>query len=354
MDSNMSQAYETAVKCLRSSYSNRGILAGSTHFNDLWARDACFACLGALELKDYDIVKRTLATLLRYQRKDGLLPFRVGDYNIFWKLWGIKIKKKVRPRYVDDKRRNLVLDSNSLVIILANEYVNKSKDLDFAKKYYPQLKKALDYYGSDLVKELPYGNWCDSVPKKGRVLYTNVLYWKAIVALDELGKNIKSAEGLDLKADAVKEKINRVFWNGLYFNDTDHNSVFATCGNLLALVFGLASSSQKNSTLKFVEKNCLAGFTIKTSHPEYKECSFIDRLGGMCDYHNLRWLWIACLYSLFKKEMLNRIADKINQHNMVYEVYEKNGRPVKRWFYKSEKNFSWSCGLFIYAVNKTK
>lgn len=354
MNSNISQAYKIAVNCLRSDYSKLGILAGSNQFSDVWTRDACFACFGALELKDYDIVKQTLATVLKYQRRDGLLPFRVGDYNILLKLFGIKLKKKPRPRYVDDKRSSEVKDSNSLIIILANKYVKKSKDLDFAKKYYNKLRKALDYYKKDLIYELPYGNWCDSVPKKGKVLYTNVLFWKSITALDELGKKIKRAEGLDLIADAMKERINSTFWNGLYFNDTDSNSVFDSCGNLLAVIFGLTNPNQKKSILKFMEKCCLVGFTVRTSHPPYKSASFIDRMGGMADYHNLRWLWIGCLYSLFNKKVLSKIADKINQYGMVFEVYERNGRPVKRFFYRSEINFAWSSGLFIYAAKRLK
>lgn len=350
MNQNIQQAINTAIKCLRSNYSKFGILAGKDHFNDLWTRDACFACFGALKLKDFDIVKTTLTTILKYQRSDGLLPFRVGDYNILLKLLGINLKKKIKPRYVDDKRRNEVKDSNSLTIILTNEYVKKSKDIDFAKRFYPKLKKALDYYKNDLIKELPYGNWCDSVPKKGKVLYTNILFWKAILALDELGRKIKHTEGLDLKADIIKDKINKTFWNGIYFNDTDHDSIFATCGNLLSIMFGLASNSQKKMILKYLERHCLAGFTVKSSYPKYKSASLIDSLGGMGDYHNLRWLWIGCLYSLFNKDMINKISNKINRYEMVYEVYDKSGKPINRLFYKSEVNFSWSAGLFIYAV----
>ncbi len=39
----------------------------------------------------------------------------------------------------------------------------------------------------------------------------------------------------------------------------------------------------------------------------------------------------------------------IVKYNGVYEVYEKDGTPLKRIFYRSEHPFAWSAGLFLYA-----
>ena len=41
------------------------------HFDDYWARDCFFGCLGALKLKDYLIVKKSLELFLKYQKNDG-------------------------------------------------------------------------------------------------------------------------------------------------------------------------------------------------------------------------------------------------------------------------------------------
>jgi glycogen debranching enzyme len=354
MSSRIARALEIATNCLRSNYSKLGINAGSNHFRALWTRDAMFASLGALELGDFYAVKRTLITLFKHQRKDGLLPFRVGNYSMIPKIFGIDFPHKVRARFGDDKNNSDVKDSNSLDVIIFNEYVKKSKDIQFARENYEQIKKAIDYYGNNLIVERPYANWCDSVPKKGNVLYTNVLFWKALVSMSELSGALGLESEYGLKADRIKEQINKVFWNGAYFNDTESSSTFSSDGNVLAIVFGLTTETQKRSILKCVERFKLEDFTLKTSHPEYSQFSLIDSLGGMSDYHNLRWLWIGCAYSLIKKDMLERVAEKISQYGMVYEVYESNGRPVKRWFYKSEINFAWSSGLFVYAASKLK
>ena len=49
------------------------------------------------------------------------------------------------------------------------------------------------------------------------------------------------------------------------------------------------------------------------------------------------------------KDVLIRIARLIEKDNDVYEVYEQNGHPLKRFWYKSEKQFTWGAGFFIYA-----
>ena len=54
------EAYGIAVKNLRSCYADHGIIAGLNQFNDYWARDAFYASFGALELKDFLVVKKLL------------------------------------------------------------------------------------------------------------------------------------------------------------------------------------------------------------------------------------------------------------------------------------------------------
>ena len=133
MNADISRAYKIAVRCLRKNYSKRGILAGTNHFDDLWARDALFASLGALELGDFEVVKKVLLNLLKYQRADGLLPFRVGVKSSLLKLMGFR-SNKIVPAYYDELGHSEVKDSNSLAVILFGEYVKKSGDLKFAKK----------------------------------------------------------------------------------------------------------------------------------------------------------------------------------------------------------------------------
>lgn len=49
--------YERAHKTIKKNFTNKGLVAGSTHFSDLWARDALYACWG-LHDKEPAIVKK--------------------------------------------------------------------------------------------------------------------------------------------------------------------------------------------------------------------------------------------------------------------------------------------------------
>ena len=51
-------------------------------------------------------------------------------------------------------------------------------------------------------------------------------------------------------------------------------------------------------------------------------------------------------------EMPINYGSQINEHNTVYKVYSIKGEPINKLFYKSEKRFAWSAGLFIWAYNK--
>jgi glycogen debranching enzyme len=352
MKSEISKAYKVAVKALRKNYSDLGILAGTKHFDDLWARDAMFASLGALELGDFKAVRKSLQNLLKYQREDGLLPYRVGTKSSILKLLGFR-SKGIFPRYLDELGRSEVKDSNSLVVIIANEYLKKSKDISFAKDNFSKFKRALDYYGDYLIEERPYANWADSVPKIGKVLYTNVIFWKATVALEEIAKKI-GRKYFSRKPGFLKRRISRVFWNGEYFRDSDSSQILSADGNVLAIVSGLANEKQKKSILESMKKRKMIGDHLSMSSPRYEEASNYHTLLGMKDYHNLNWLWVDALYGMIEKKMLQNVAKRINEYGVVYEIYEQNGKPVNRFFYKSERDFAWSAGLFIYAVRKIK
>ena len=135
----------------------------------------------------------------------------------------------------------------------------------------------------------------------------------------------------------------------------------------MAITFNIANKKQ---SLKI--QRCIKRFKInqavpsKTNYPKYPSTrvSLINHLGGLGDYHNgLSWLWLGCLDAIAKnkigmkkqaKQLLKQIAEIIVKHNGVYEVYEQNGKPVKRFLYKSEHPFAWSSGLFIYAVHNLK
>ncbi len=59
----------------------------------------------------------------------------------------------------------------------------------------------------------------------------------------------------------------------------------------------------------------------------------------------LDW-WLKC-------SSLEKIAKIVLRDKNFYELYYK-GKPLKRFFYKSEYNFSWSAAFYVVAYNYLK
>ena len=62
-------AFEIAKKSLKECYEKNGIIAGKVHYANHWARDSFYASWGALELGDFEIVKKNLELFLKYMKR---------------------------------------------------------------------------------------------------------------------------------------------------------------------------------------------------------------------------------------------------------------------------------------------
>ncbi len=99
---------------LRKNATAHGFVAGATHFRDVWARDALFACWGALRAGMYDEVRRTLQTLGQ-QVRNGQVPLRYGRQSMRCVFLGLPTT--IGPVYHNDKTNHAALDPNSLFLI---------------------------------------------------------------------------------------------------------------------------------------------------------------------------------------------------------------------------------------------
>ncbi len=366
------KALEIAKRDLRACYASKGILAGITHFDDYWARDSFYASLGALEIGDYEIVRKSLELFIKHQKKNGQIPLRYGYHAIaiFLKLLGLIIHGKQYALYRTDNVISYPTDQNSLFVIVFFEYVKKTKDVEFARKHFGAVKRAIEWNRSLtdglLMEENYYANWADTHKKRGKVLYTNVLCCKALNSISKLCKllNKNELKHYSNLYENTKKKINSMFWNGQYFIDwigTKKYDYFSTDGNVLAIIFGVADKKQSKKIESFIEKNAINKVPSLTNYPKYPNrlINPIMRILGMKDYQNgMSWQWLGCMNVVSKQkaglkkeanDLLCKISEIIVKYDGAYEVYENTGKPVKRKFYKSEQPFAWSSGLFIYA-----
>ena len=355
-------AFNIALQALRECYGEHGILAGRNHFADYWTRDSCFAILGAIAVKDFQVVKKNLELILSHMKSSGMLPMRIGEKNMLRRYLKLK-SHKPKPRYRDDKGFSITTDQNSLFIIAYAEYVLNSKDNELPSKYFDKVKEVmkwnLNQTKHDLILENKYASWQDDIKKKGYVLYTNVCFCKALQCMSDLtGEQFYSE-----LYEKVKKKINTLFWYGDYYIDWVHGKkpyeYFDMAGNLLAIVWDIADNDKAKKIIKFIDdKKIDIGLTNYPKH-KFNETSFVLKVFGMGDYQNgLKWSWLMALYvwSLIKvkdrraKKSLSKFSDLLEKYSGVYEVYDDG--PVNRKFYKSEAPFAWSAGLFVKVYKK--
>lgn len=325
----MKKAAHVCMEALAACTTPDGIVAGRHHFVDLWARDSLFATFGAED----DVARKTIETFFRFQRKDGAVPYRI--FRRFGWVW---------PNFRSVQSGGFIPDGGLMAIIAAKKYGNM---------YQQYIDKARDFYtakfDSSLISEWFQCEWADATLKIGRSLYTNTLYW--MVRGDE----------------KIKKQINDVFWQGDFFADwVDYkrHDYFASHPNMLAIIFGLTNPGQAEHILSYAKKYCWNGWTLEENYPTYPawRIPLQNYLVGMGDYHNRGCLWLqpGILYAVAlwrhdqKKDarhVLQAIGEKIVQHEGVYEVYEKNGLPVRRLAYQSEQPFAWSAGLYLWAYH---
>lgn len=354
--SSYSHAAVIAKKALRACVTRDGVVAGTHHFVDLWARDSLFATLGANASGMSDMSKKTIETFLRFQRDDGLIPFLIRRSALsLGKYFGRHTYYDTpRAQFRSSQSGGVVPDGGVMTIIAAYALDDKQ----FLQKHEQQLRHAIGWYkkkfGEDLITEWFQCEWADGVLKRGETLYTNILYWKALGDM-----------GLTQKQAAIGKLIRESLWNGAYFADWKgvfRHDYFASMGNLLAIIFGLTTRKESASIVSYIKEHCVSEFTVETNDPKYPywRIPIQNYLVGLSDYHNRGCLWLqpGILYAtaLAKtgskdeaRARLLTIAEKIVEYNGVYEVYEKNGTPVDRFFYRSEEPYAWSAGLYLWA-----
>ncbi len=368
-------AFTIALINLRNRYTLEGTHAGRHHFSDVWTRDCCFASFGSLSIGDTDIVRTGIITLLKLTNEEGQVPLRVGQKYFLLK-YLFNLKGRSEPRYLEDKRVSYPVDNNPLLFIMIEHYLQKTQNIAFLKPYFPTLSKMLKWEFSQdrdqdlLIEEDYYGGWADSLKKKGKVLYSNVLHWHAVNSFSRICGYLGYTDlshSFEEISSAIKSQIHTYFWNGRYFIDwinTHRHDYFSTDGNLLAILFGLTQKEQAISILECIKNfNLDKGASVATNYPKYS-CHDIYHpflFINMGDYHNgMSWLWLGALYAVtlyrtgLKEEShkaLYKLAKKILEFKGVFETYSK-GKPVKRLFYNSEDGFAWSAGLFVWACKE--
>ncbi len=166
------------------------------------------------------------------------------------------------------------------------------------------------------------------------------------------------------EAESVLRAINEQLWRADlgYFMTSQSLDNLSSDGNLLAIIWELATPAQAESILKVMQAAQMSKpVPTRVAYPSYPLdlIAIENRLGGLSNYHtDASWLWIGALHviALTKhgdqeqaQHVMERIVDVIIKDRQVNEVYGPNGEPLSSFWYKSEAPLTWNAGMILYA-----
>ena len=356
--------------------------AGYRNFSESWARDFGFAAFGLLTLKQYNPVKETLEAFFWHQTAEGQLPVKLHSVHVVTRFLHSFFGREqpnellMKPKYLSGHGAPS-LDGQALLVIAALAYAQESGNTSYLEEHWAKLEAAMQWLrryrkGADddpLLHQGAFADWADSIARHGRVLYTNVVYWKALsemaVAATRLNFQQEAVEYF-VQAENVARAINRHFWREDlgYFITSDELLHLSSDGNLLAIAWGLSRHEQAESILRVMERARMAEpVPTRVTYPSYPRhlIALENLLGGVGNYHtDASWLWIGAWHviALVKagqmeaaQVLVSRILNVIINDRQVNEVHGPNGKPLSSMWYTSEAPLTWNAGMVLYACH---
>lgn len=354
------------------------VCAGVRNFREPWARDFGFASFGLLELGEARAVRECLEVFLLTQNASGQFPVKVHSTSVLNRYLHSLFEREqptntpLRPKYIT-AHNTISLDGNGLLVIALLHYAAITGDHTFARTHWLALEKAMSWLETHapeedgLLSQGAFADWADTIARQGKVLYTNVIYWKA---LDEMaaaaGRYGKTEAHIRFTARAARlaEAINRHFWRPDlgYFITSQVFDNLSSSGNLLAIAWGLATPQQAHAILDAMRFYDMASpVPTQAVHRAYpgKFIALESRLGGITQYHtHFAWLWLGAWHVIAlthmgrleeARELIYRMSRVIVRDGAVHEVYAPNGRFASNLWYTSEAPLTWSAGMYVYA-----
>jgi glycogen debranching enzyme len=393
-------ARKEAEKVIKQCSCDRGFKASGleTGYPQVWARDSMITLLGAILLDQKDIkptVVNSLRTLRSGQTDLGLIPASV-----------------VLKDGMNDFRA--YIDGNAWYVIGHAICFKKYGDKSFLEENWESIQKTLqwlecqDVYQSGLIAMQEGADWMDHVAIRGRGLYTNSLYYQALLFAAEIALvfgDDPTAEFYISRAERVKDQIQNLLWVDIVaqrvhdddFRNEELNILyghkqallrerpyflpyvgfrtvgtwFDILGNVLAILTGIATEDQANQILDYVKQvGANSPFPAKAIYPTFRPGDvdwrdyYLNKNLNLPDqYHNggiwpfVGGFYIAALVKANRQkeaeEMLQKLASankKGKSHEWEFNewLHGITGEPMGREFQ------AWSAGMYIFAFESVK
>jgi glycogen debranching enzyme len=244
------------------------------------------------------------------------------------------------------------IDAPLWYLIGIHVYAKQYNDNSILIKYKKNIDLALQWLRCQdpdnigLLAQQPTADWLDAFPHKyGYTINCNALYYAALKLMgeNEKAENVKKIINGDYRkySSLYDEKLGFYYPWGWKNHDTDreHEEWFDTCGNLLAVITGLATSRIANSILNYIEKNkinqpypCRVIWpTLKKGDPEWKSYFELCNARDPFQYSNAGiWpfvggFYVAALIKMKKLAKANIELKKLAEANL--KIIKEPGSP---------------------------
>jgi GH15 family glucan-1,4-alpha-glucosidase len=358
---------------------NKKVLhAGYRNFRESWARDFGFASFGLTAVEQHEVIRDTLEAFFWHQKPNGQLPVKLHSMNIMTRFFHSLFEREqpthkiLEPKY-KSAHGSPSLDGQALLVIAALHYGVDAEDTEFLREYWQRIERAVKWLSTHrkedgLLQQEAYTDWADSVARTGCVLYTNVVYWKALMEMSVAAASLdykNEATQFATKAEDVFREIHERLWRPDlgYFATSDKLDNLSSDGNLLAIAWGLTKPDQAQSILDVMEETRMAEpVPTRVVVPSYPRqlIAVENRLGGLPNYHtDSSWLWLGAwhLIALTRTgrmeeagRLMERIVDVVVRDRQVHEVHGPDGQPLSSAWYKSEAPLTWNAGMILHAA----
>lgn len=351
------------------------LCAGFRHFREPWARDFGFASYGLIAQGYADVVRDGVRLFFRHQKSTGQLPLKLHS-TVLLERYLHSLFSRVQPADADLVPRFITahgtrsLDSTLLLVIAWGECAVRTRDESLAVDLHGQALLALEwverYKGPlGLIHQGPFSDWSDSIARRGAVLYTNVLWWKAIRCLEE----VESMLALSLRTPSepsieLGQRLIACFYDEKlgYLKATPYSPMFISAGNFLAVAWGLTPQEYSHAILDYADRCGLSSpvpsRVTDRDYPFYLVGPEMW-LAGISNYHtSCSWMWIGAWHAIANHqvgrsgratEVFDGILETVARDGTVYEVHAPDGRPLSTRLYSSEDPLSWNAALILYA-----
>lgn len=368
------------VRRVSSTQSATVLCAGFRHFREPWARDFGFASYGLMAEGRSDVVRDGVLLFFRHQKSTGQLPLKMHStmllerylHSLFARVQ--PVEANLVPRFLT-AHGTRSLDSTLLLVIAWGECVLHTKEEELAVDLHGQVLHALEwverYKGKHgLIHQGPFADWADSIARRGAVLYTNVLWWKAVRCLEQVEDFLpnKLRPHPDSSTE-IGERIRHHFYDESlgYLKATPSSPMFVSTGNFLAAAWGLTTRKESESILDYADRAGLGSpVPSRVTDRDYPFYLVGPEMwiAGISNYHtSCSWMWIGGWHAVANhrlgrtekaREIVDRMLAQVERDGTVYEVHAPTGEPLATRLYQSEEPLSWNAAMILYAESVTQ